>query len=33
MLAAKTFPGGWSKETAGQQMVRPVRIVSVRRLP
>lgn len=32
MLAAKTFPGGWSKETAGQQMVRPVRIISVRRL-
>jgi peptidyl-prolyl cis-trans isomerase A (cyclophilin A) len=33
MLAAKTYPGGWSKETEGQQMVRPVRILSARRLP
>ncbi len=33
MLAAKTYPGGWSKETAGQQMVKPVRIVSARRVP
>ncbi len=33
MLAAKTFPGGWSKETAGQQMVHPVRIISARRVP
>ncbi|PXA87775.1 peptidylprolyl isomerase [Nostoc sp. 3335mG] len=33
MLAAKTYPGGWSKETAGQQMVKPVRIISARRLP
>ena len=33
MLAAKTYPGGWSKETAGQQMVKPVRILSARRLP
>jgi peptidyl-prolyl cis-trans isomerase A (cyclophilin A) len=33
MLAAKTYPGGWSKETAGQQMVKPIRIVSARRLP
>jgi peptidyl-prolyl cis-trans isomerase A (cyclophilin A) len=32
MLAAKTYPGGWSKETAGQQMVRPVRIISAKRV-
>jgi peptidyl-prolyl cis-trans isomerase A (cyclophilin A) len=33
MLAAKTYPGGWSKETEGQQMVKPVRIISARRVP
>jgi len=33
MLAARTYPGGWSKETEGQQMVKPVRIISARRLP
>lgn len=33
MLAAKTYPGGWSKETVGQQMVKPVRIISARRVP
>jgi peptidyl-prolyl cis-trans isomerase A (cyclophilin A) len=33
MLVAKTFPGGWSKETVGQQMVKPVRILSARRVP
>jgi peptidyl-prolyl cis-trans isomerase A (cyclophilin A) len=33
MLARPTFPGGWSKETAGQQMRHPVRIISAHRLP
>jgi peptidyl-prolyl cis-trans isomerase A (cyclophilin A) len=33
MLAQPTFPGGWSKETVGQQMRHPVRIISARRLP
>jgi peptidyl-prolyl cis-trans isomerase A (cyclophilin A) len=33
MLAAKTYPGGWSKETAGQQMMHPVHIIAARRLP
>lgn len=33
MLAMKTYPGGWSKETEGQQMVKPVRIISARRVP
>jgi peptidyl-prolyl cis-trans isomerase A (cyclophilin A) len=33
MLAGKTYPGGWSKETEGQQLVKPVRIISARRLP
>lgn len=32
MLAGKTFPGGWSKETVDQQLVHPIRIVSTHRL-
>jgi peptidyl-prolyl cis-trans isomerase A (cyclophilin A) len=33
ILAGKTHRGGWSKETAGQQLVAPIRIVSMRRVP
>lgn len=33
MLARPTYPGGWSKETAGQQMRQPVKIVRAKRLP
>ena len=31
MLAAPTFRGGWSKDTQGQQIMHPIRIVSARR--
>ena len=33
MLAAPTFPGGWSYDTIGQSIVRPVPIVTARRVP
>jgi peptidyl-prolyl cis-trans isomerase A (cyclophilin A) len=32
MLAAPTFPGGWTAETKGQSIIHPFRIVSARRL-
>ena len=32
MLAAPTFKGGWSKDTQGQQIIHPIRIVSAKRV-
>jgi peptidyl-prolyl cis-trans isomerase A (cyclophilin A) len=32
MLAAPTFRGGWSKDTQGQQIVHPIRILSAQRI-
>ena len=32
MLAAPTFKGGWSKDTQGQQIVHPIRIVRAQRI-
>lgn len=33
ILAAKTFTGGWSSETVGQSIMKPIPIVSAKRLP
>ncbi len=33
ILAAPTFPGGWSYDTIGQSLVKPIPIVSARRVP
>lgn len=33
MLAAPTYPGGWSHETIGQAIVKPIPIISARRMP
>ncbi len=32
MLAAPTFKGGWSKDTQGQQIIHPIRIISAHRI-
>lgn len=33
ILAGETHPGGWSQTTKGQSLVKPVRIISARRVP
>jgi peptidyl-prolyl cis-trans isomerase A (cyclophilin A) len=33
MLAQPTFKGGWSKQTVGQSMTHPIKILTARRLP
>ncbi len=33
MLARPTFKGGWSKQTVGQSMTQPIKILTARRLP
>ncbi|PTQ12237.1 peptidylprolyl isomerase [Sphingomonas oleivorans] len=33
ILAAPTYPGGWSANTMGQSIVSPIRIISARRVP
>lgn len=33
MLAQPTYRGGWSKQTVGQSMVHPIRIIAAKRLP